>query len=61
MTRTEPTKENMKNNYLSGFRVGKKWASNYRPGGPYSRCDDTRALREEWLRGFDNGLAANTK
>ena len=50
-------KAEMKKKYRAGYREGKSWNRDWRPGGPFTCCDQTISINKEWLRGFDNGLA----
>ena len=49
-------KAKMEKEYSAGYKQGKKWDRDWRPGGPFSCCVQTEQIRNEWLRGFDDGL-----
>lgn len=53
----EELQTEMKKAYRQGYRRGKNWDRDWYPGGPDSNCTQTEKIRNEWLRGFDNGLA----
>ena len=55
--------------YLSGFKTGLTWTDDYRPGGPAvhyytendskewkQKCLSAQLAREDYLRGFDDGI-----
>lgn len=57
-------------NYTDGYKSGKHWDANWMPGGPWvypsfpndkdadkRKHIDSIRNREEWLEGFDRGLA----
>ncbi len=55
----------MSEHYAKGFEIGRAWAHDHAPGGPWypRRCADTRAakLRAEhdaWMAGFAAGRVA---
>lgn len=58
------TRPNFKAQYLEGFDAGINWDGNYIPGGPriYSgrnteMATTSRLEYEQWMKGFNEGLA----